>query len=185
MKKVSTVFLLIGVAAVLACAHAGDMAQSSPSHFEVAIPAGWQKHTTKKFFLIYKRDPLRQYILVQERPLDKPFTFSKKSLTAGMQSQEVATVVIDELKSDKALLDLAVIENAPVTIKGNAACRILFTYGLGDGSKYKTLYLGFIKDASYVSLRLNVAADRDFDRGDMQAFNEVVDSIRFLVAGPV
>jgi len=78
-----------------------------------------------------------------------------------------------------------VIENTPVTIKGNEGCRILFTYGLGDGSTYKTLYLGFIKDASYVSLRLNVAADRDFDRGDMQAFNEVVDSIRFLVAGPV
>jgi hypothetical protein len=29
-----------------------------------------------------------------------------------------------------------------------------------------------------------VAADKDFDR-DLQAFNEVVDSIRFLAAGPV
>ena len=184
MKKLSTVFLLIGVAAVLACVHPSDMTQSGPSHFEVAIPAGWQKHTTKKFFLIYKKDPLRQYILAQERPLDKPFKFSKKSLTAGMQSQEVATVVIDELRSDKQLLNLVVIESAPVTIKGNEGCRILFTYGLGDGSNYKTLYLGFIRDASYVSLRLNVAADKDFDR-DLQAFNEVVDSMRFLVAGPV
>ncbi len=184
MKRLSTLILLIGSAAVLACAHADSTAQSSPSHFEVAIPAGWQKHTTKKFFLIYKKDPLRQYILVQERPLDKPFTYSKKSLTAGMQSQEVATVVIDELKSDKALLNLVVIENEPVMIKENQGCRILFTYGLGDGSKYKTLYLGFIRDASYVSLRLNVSADKDFNR-DMQAFNEVVDSIRFLVASPV
>jgi len=184
MKKLSTVLLLIGVAVVLACVHPGDMAQSEPSHFAVAIPDGWQKHTTKKFFLIYKNDPLRQYILAQERPLDKPFKFSKKSLTAGMQSQEVAAVVIDELRSDKQLLNLAVIESTPVTIKGNNGCRILFTYGLGDGSNYKTLYLGFIRDASYVSLRLNVAADKDFDR-NMQAFNEVVDSIRFLVAGPV
>jgi hypothetical protein len=101
-----------------------------------------------------------------------------------MQSQEVATVVIDELKSDKQLLNLVVIENAPATIKGNDGCRILFTYGLGDGSNYKTLYYGFIRGDSYVSLRLNVAADKDFDR-DLQAFNEVVDSIRFLVAGPV
>ena len=184
MKKLSTVFLFIGVAAVLACAYPGDMTQSSPSHFDVAIPAGWQKHTTKKFFLIYKKDPLRQYILAQERPLDKPFKFSKKSLTAGMQSQEVATVVIDELRSDKQLLNLVVIESAPATIKGNEGCRILFTDGLGDGSNYKTLYLGFIRGASYVSLRLNVAADKDFDR-DLQAFNEVVDSMRFLVAGPV
>ncbi|MEJ2474557.1 MAG: hypothetical protein P8Y74_11805 [Desulfobacterales bacterium] len=184
MKKLSTISLLIGVAAVLACAYPGDTTPSSPSHFEVAIPAGWQKHTTKKFFLIYKVDPLRQYILAQERPLDKPFKFSKKRLTAGMQSQEVATVVIDELKSDKQLLNLVVIESASATIKGNDGCRILFTYGLGDGSHYKTLYYGFIRDASYVSLRLNVAADKDFDR-DLQAFNEVVDSIRFLVAGPV
>ncbi|MGB5425036.1 MAG: hypothetical protein WBN03_22915 [Desulfobacterales bacterium] len=184
MKKLSTVFLLIGVAAVLACVHPSDMAQSGPSHFEVAIPAGWQKHTTNKFFLIYKKDPLRQYILAQERPLDKPFKFSKKSLMANMQSQEVATVVIDELRSDKQLLNLVVIENAPATIKGNDGCRILFTYGLGDGSNYKTLYYGFIRGDSYVSLRLNVASDKDFDR-NMQAFNEVVDSIRFLVAGPV
>jgi hypothetical protein len=55
---------------------------------------------------------------------------------------------------------------------------------LGDGSNYKTLYYGFIRGDSYVSLRLNVAAGKDFDR-DLQAFNEVVDSIRFLVAGPV
>ena len=184
MKKVSTAFLLIGVAAVLACAHPGDMAQSGPSHFEVDIPAGWQKHTTNKFFLIYRKDPLRQYILAQERPLGQPFKFSKKSLTAGMQSQEVATVVIDELRSDKELLNLVVVENSPITIKGNDGCRILFTYGLGDGSNYKTLYYGFIKGDSYVSLRLNVAANRDFDR-NIPAFNEVVDSIRFLVAGPV
>ncbi len=184
MKKMSTMLLLIGVAAVLACAYPGDMTPSRPSHFEVAIPAGWQKHTTKKFFLIYKKDPLRQYILAQERPLDKPFKFSKKSLTAGMQSQEVATVVIDELRSDKQLLDLVVIENSPVTIKGNEGCRILFTYGLEDGSHYKTLYLGFIRGASYVSLRLNADADKNFDQ-NMQAFNEVVDSIRFLVASPV
>jgi hypothetical protein len=184
MKKVSTAVLLIGVAAVLACAHPSDMAQSGPSHFEVDIPAGWKRHSTNKFFLIYKKDPLRQYILAQERPLDKPFKFCNKSLTAGMQSQEVAAVVIDELKSDKELLNLVVIDNAPITIKGNDGCRILFTYGLGDGSNYKTLYYGFIRGDSYVSLRLNVAADKDFDR-NLQAFNAVVDSIRFLVAGPV
>ncbi len=184
MERLSTVFVLIGVAVVLACVHPSDMAQSGPSHFEVDIPTGWQKHTTNKFFLIYKKDPLRQYILAQERPLDRPFKNSRKSLTAGMGSLEVATVVIDELKSDKQLLDLAVIENASVTVKGNDGCRILFTYGLEDGSQYKTLYLGFIRGVSYVSLRLNVAADKDFDQ-DMQAFNEVVDSIRFLEAGPV
>lgn len=184
MKKLSTVFLLIGVAVVLACVHPNDMAQSGPSHFEVDIPTGWQKHTTNKFFLIYKNDPLRQYILAQERPLDKPFKFSKKSLATGMQSPEVATVVIDELRSDKELRNLVVIESASVMVKGNDGCRILFTYGLGDGSEYKTLYLGFIRGASYISLRLNVAADNDFDR-DLQAFNDVVDSIRFLVAGPV
>lgn len=184
MKKVSTVFLCIGVAAVLACAHPSDMTQSGPSHFEVAIPAGWHKHSTTKFFLIYRQDPLRQYILVQERPLDQPFRFSNKSLTVNMPSQEIATVVIDELRSDYQLLNLVVIENATATIKGNDGCRILFTYGLGDGSHYKTLYYGFIRGGSYLSLRLNVAADKDFD-SNLQAFNDVVESLRFLVAGPV
>lgn len=184
MKKLARVLLLIGVTAVLACAHPNNMPQSGPSHFEIDIPAGWQKHTTNKFFLIYKKDPLRQYILVQERPLDRPFKFCNKSLKASMQPQEVATVVIDELTSDKQLHNLAVIENAPTAIKGHDGCRILFTYGLGDGSNYKTLYYGFIRGGSYFSLRFNVAADKDF-KGDLQAFNDVVDSIRFTVAGTV
>lgn len=184
MKRLSSLVWLIGVAAALACAHPNDRPQATPSHFDIDIPAGWQKHNTNKFFLIYKNDPLRQYILVQERPLDRPFKFSNKSLQAGMRPQEVASVVIDELRSDKQLLTLAVIENAPATIQGNDGCRILFTYGLGDGSNYKTLYYGFIRNGSYFSLRFNTAADQDFER-DLQAFDQVVDSLRFLAAAPV
>ena len=183
MKKLAKVFLFAGVAALLACTHSADTAPSDPSLVEIDIPAGWQKHSTKKFFLIYKQDPLQQYILVQQRPLDKPFKFSNKSLKAGMRPQEVAHVVIDELVSDKELLDLAVLEQTPATIKGNDGCRIVFTYGLGDGSNYKTLYYGFIRGGSYFSLRFNVSSDKEFER-DLQAFNQVVDSIRFLVAGP-
>lgn len=178
MKRVAGVFLLIGFTAFLACAHPAAGPQQGHSQFEIDIPPGWQRHSTKKFFLIYKKDPLRQYILVQERPLGLPFEFSNKRLQAGMPSSEVATVVVDELTADKQLFNLAVIEKTPARIQGNEGCRIVFSYGLGDGSNYKTLYYGFIRGESYFSLRFNVSAEKDFEE-ELQAFNEVIGSLRF------
>ncbi len=100
-----------------------------------------------------------------------------------MPSSEVAAVVFDELIADKQLFDLAVIEKAPAGIKGNEGCRIVFSYGLADGSKYRTLYCGFIRGASYFSLRFNVSAGTDFEE-ELQAFNDVIGSLRFPAAGP-
>ncbi len=182
MRRFSILWILIGFVTAMGCAHSGDRPQSGPANFEVDIPAGWQKHYSKKYFLIYKGDPYRQYILVQERPLDRPFKHSKAVLSAGMRPSGAAEVIVAELTADSQILDLMVLEKTPESIKGNQGFKLLFTYGLSDGTRFKTLYYGFTKGETFYSLRFNVAADKEFDK-DLQAFHAVVDSFRLVDAG--
>lgn len=182
MKRFSTLWILIGLVLAMGCAHPGDRPQSGPTNFEIDIPDGWQKHYSKKYFLIYKGDPYRQYIMVQERPLDRPFKHSKGVLSDGMRSSGAAEVIVAELSADTQILDLMILEKTPETIKGHPGFKLLFTYGLSDGTHFKTLYYGFTKGDTFYSLRFNVAADRDFSM-DLKAFYAVVNSFRFVDAG--
>lgn len=184
MKKFLAIWILIGLVITIGCAHPGDRPQTGPARFEVDVPAGWQKHYTKKYYLIYKGDPYRQYIMVQERPIAKPFKHSERMMNGGMLPQDAASVIIAELTADKQILDLEVIEKSLANVKGNAGFKLLFSYGLTDGTRFKTLYYGFIKDETFFSLRFNVAANREFDK-DLKDFHTVVKSFRFVAAGSV
>ncbi len=184
LKRFSTIWILCGLIIAIGCAHPGDRAQTGPAHFEVDIPAGWQKHYTKKYFLIYKGDPYRQYIMVQERPIDRPFKHSDRMINAGMTPLDAADVIVAELNTDKQILDLKVIEKSPATIKGNAGFKLLFSYKLSDDTRFRTLYYGFVKGNTYFSLRFNVAADREFGK-DLNVFHAVVNSFRFVAEGTV
>ncbi len=179
LRRLSAIWILIGLVITIGCAHMGDRPQTGPAHFEVDIPAGWQKHYTKKYFLIYKGDPYRQYIMVQERPIDKPFKHSDKIINAGMTPLDAADVIAAELDADKQILDLNVMEKSRATIKGNAGFKLSFSYRLSDGTRFRTLYYGFVKDNTYFSLRFNVTADREFGR-DLNVFHAVVNSFRFV-----
>lgn len=183
MKRYQNLWILIGLAIIIGCAHSSDRPQG-PAHFEIDIPSGWEKHYTKKYFLIYKGDPYRQYIMVQERPIEKRFKHSKGKMIAGINSQDAAGIIIAELQADKRILDLKVTEKSRATIKGNPGFKLMFSYKLSDGSTFNTLYYGFVKDDAYFSLRFNVSADRDFGK-DLSAFRAVVDSFRFVAAGTV
>lgn len=184
MKRFSTIWILIGLVITIGCAHPGDRPQTGSTHFEIDIPAGWQKHNTKKYFLIYKGDPYRQYIMVQERPIDRRFKHSGGIMVAGIKSEDAANIIIAELKADKRILDLKLIEKSPATIKGHSGFKLMFSYGLSDGTSFNTLYYGFIKDGAYFSLRFNVAADREFGK-DLNEFHAVVDSFRLVATGTV
>jgi hypothetical protein len=183
LRRYQTLWILIGLAIIIGCAHSSDRPQG-PAHFEIDIPSGWQKHYTKKYFLIYKGDPYRQYIMVQERPLERRFKHSKGKMVSGMDSQDAAGIIITELQADKGILDLNVTEKSQATIKGNPGFKLMFSYRLSDGSTFNTLYYGFVKDDAYYSLRFNVAANRDFGK-DLSAFRAVVNSFRFVAAGTV
>lgn len=181
MKKILGFSLLILIASCLTCAHGGGLTKSASYGFKVAIPKGWRKIDNNRYFLATKENPFQQYILVQNRPIGKSFRHTKKIMRRTMLPEEAAQIVIDELISDKNLLNLKLLNNAPETIKEFAGFKILYTYQDAEGHAFKTLYYGFIKEDTFFNLRFTASDQFHFQR-DIKAFHFVINSFEVIKA---
>ena len=180
MRKSSVLLLLLflisGCASMAQQRSLGDLPGSD---FSVEIPAGWWKPERINQFLITKDGAFQQYVLIQKRPLTRPFRHTQNTIKPDMLPRKAAGVVIDEIASDRHILNFKVPENAPAVIDGNAGFKIVFTYADKKGSAYKTLYYGFIRGSSFYSLRYNARRQYYYDK-DIDAFAAMVKSFRLL-----
>ena len=171
---------LIWVVLLVAAGCAGGMSTGAqPETYTVNAPEGWRKINTPKYFMITKDGAFLQYALIQERPIDKPFLYTKKTLRRGMLPQEVAGIVVDELSTDRTIIKFELIENSPVSIKGNEGFRLLFTYKDRDGSLFKTKYYGFVRGDIYYNLRYTAAKRHYFDK-DEKTFEKFVQTFNIV-----
>ena len=127
--------------------------------------------------MLTKDGPFNQYILVQQRSIEKPFNHTKRMLNKGMLPQEAAEVVLDEIASDRAVLNFQVIENAPAKLSRYEGFKVTFTYRTENGSGYKTIYYGFLKDNWFFSVRYNVSENHESPQ-NLEAFQKVLDSFK-------
>ena len=121
MKKILPLF--IAVCLICGCASAAykSSLESLPKgDFSVEIPSGWWKPQYIKKYLITKDGPFLQYVLIQQRPIDRPFKKTQKKLRRGMLPLEFSKIVTDEIAADRNILNFNVIENSPATIDGRA-----------------------------------------------------------------
>ena len=174
--------LLVCLVFVISCASAAkerSLKKLPDSDFTVKLPKGWWKPEYTNKFLITKDGPFLQYVRIQKRPLDKSFQNTKKKIRKGMLPQEAAGIIIDELASDRYLMNLSIIENAPAMVDGHAGFKILFSYNDKKGAPFKTLYYGFISGNSLYNLRFNAAKRHYFDK-DIETFEQIVDSFKLV-----
>ena len=170
--------LLLCLLIISSCASAAknrSLKKLPDADFSVAIPDGWWKPQYTKKYLITKDGPYLQYVLIQRRPLDKSFRNTQKIMKRGMLPQEAAGIIIDELASDRFLMNFSVIENVPAKIDGQTGFKILFTYTDKKGSQFKTLYYGFIKGSAFYTLRY-CAAMRHYFEKDIAEFEQIKNS---------
>ena len=180
MKKILT--LLISLFLITSCASVAQkrsLKNLSDNDFSVEIPKGWWKPKYIDKYLITKDGVFLQYVLIQQRPIDRPYRNTKKKLNIGMLPQEVAGVIIDEIASDRRIYNFNVIENAPAIIDGREGFKILFTYKDKRGSIFKTLYYGFISRDSFFNLRYNAAMRYYFEK-DIAAFEHILSSFKVV-----
>ena len=183
MKKL--LILLISFLLITSCASVAQkrsLKDLSNNDFSVEIPEGWWKPEHIDKFFITKDGHSLQYVLIQQRPIDRPYRNTKKKLNKGMLPQEAAGVIIDDLASDRRIYNFKVIENAPAVIDGREGFKLLFTFKLEKGKKgviFKTLYYGFISGDSFFNLRYNAAMRYYFEK-DIAAFEHILSSFKIV-----
>ncbi|MEJ2102573.1 MAG: hypothetical protein P8X68_21770 [Desulfobacterales bacterium] len=182
MKKAFWLIFLLGAAGFMACAHTGGFSQPASYSFTVDIPEGWRKIDNNRYLFLTKESPFLQYVLVQNRPIDKRFRHTKKIMQKNMLPEEAAQIIIDEIASDENILNFNVLANSPAEIQGYDGFRILFAYDDKEGSRYKTLYYGFIKEDTFFNLRYT-AAEQDYFEQDVGTFKEMLNSFHVVEAG--
>ena len=150
----------------------------SPSHhFSVDIPQTWMRLKSDQYLLISRDGPFLQYVLVQERPIARPFKHTKKKLRRGMLPQEAAQVIVDEISCDQSVLDFQVKENTPARVNEYEGFRLRFTHKNRDGLTFKTVYYGFLIGDRFYSARYNAAKRYYFDK-DRATFEKLLKSLR-------
>ena len=180
MKKL--LLLLISLALIFGCASAANkrsLKDLPKSDFSVEIPAGWWKPQYVNKYLITKDGPFLQYVLIQQRPIDRSFKNTKKKLRKRMLPLESAGIIIDEIASDRKIMNFKVLENTPAVIDGHAGFKILFTYKNKKGFAYKTLYYGFISGNSFFNLRYSAGMQDYYDNG-IADFKQMLTSFKLV-----
>jgi hypothetical protein len=179
MKKRIVLILLLFLPACAPWLRAGGSYESPSHNFSVYIPDGWMRLDTDRYLLLSKEGPFLQYVLIQDRHLDKPFRHTKKKMKAGMLAQEASEVVLDEITSDQTIMDFEVLENVPTKIDGQDGFRLLFTYTNRDGLKLKTVYYGFLSAERFYSIRYT-AAKRYYFLKEIPIFDQLLNSFKLI-----
>lgn len=151
----------------------------NPEHFSVQPPAKWIKLNIARHYMLTKEDPFSQYILVQQRHVDKPFDHTKRTLRKGILPPEAAQVILDEIILDQSVLNFRIIENLPALVNQYEGFKLIFTYGTKDGYQFKTVYYGFLQGDWFYSIRYN-AAETKFSQDDVEAFEAVIRTFKIM-----
>ena len=172
MKKILWISLLF----ITACATGGVHERASQNYL-VESPEKWVKLNTNKYLIFTRESAFEQYILIQQRPVDRPFKHTKRTFDKEMLPQEAAEVIIDEIMSDRAVLNFKVIENAPAVVNQYDGFKVVFTYKNKKGLEFKTIYYGFLRGDWFYNLRYN-AAENHYSEHDVQTFERVLKSFQ-------
>ena len=179
MKRL--LILLMAICLISGCASAAykrSLADLPDYDFSVEIPDGWYKPQYEKRYLITKEDKATfLYVFIQQRPLDRSFKNTQKKLRNRMLPLESAGLIIDEMSSDRRIMNFKVLENAPAIIDGHSGFKILFTHKNKAGFKYQTLYYGFINGNSFYNLRYSAGMPEYYNRG-IEDFKRILGSFR-------
>ena len=160
---------------------AGGFHEHKSVNYSIEFPEQWVEINAGRHFMMTKDGPFNRYILIQQRHVEEPFRHTKRTFDRQMLPQEAAQVVLDEIASDRSVLNFKVIENQPTRLNRYDGFRVVFTYKTSKGSEFKTTYYGFLKGDWFYSVRYNVS-DRYDTREGFEDFEVVLDSFRIKVA---
>ena len=179
MRKLILLILFLVVASASGCP-LGSASNSGPENFSVEIPEGWTRFSSSEYFLLTKEGLFSQYILVQQRRVNKPFSYTKKTLHKDMPPKEAAEIILEEMGSDDNLVNFKTIEYRPTLVGRYDGFRIVFSYQDKGGRKFRTVFCGILKGYWFYSLRY-CAQEAKYSDQDLEAFKRVVNSFNIVM----
>jgi hypothetical protein len=181
MKKILIFILMLS----MGCApwvQVGGSYKAESHNYSVELPQGWMQWSKGNDLLITRDGVLLQNIQIVRLDTDKPLKYTKKKFSKGMLAQEVAEVVLDNIASNKNILNFEIVENTPLRISGNSGFKAVYTYKNKDGLKTKSVYCGFIADQWFYGFNYNAAQRYYFDK-DIKTFENVLKSFKLIKTG--
>ena len=178
MKKILLIVLMLA----MGCApwvQVGGLYKTESHNYSVDLPQGWMRWNQGDDLLITRDGVLLQNIQIARLNIEEPLKHTKKKFSKGMLPQEMAEIVLDNIASNKDVLDFEMIENSPIRISENSGFKAVYTHKNNDGLKIKSVYCGFIADKWFYGINYNAAQRYYFDK-DIKTFENVLKSFKLI-----
>jgi hypothetical protein len=184
MRAVKIIFVLIILTLAIGCG-GRRVASWKPvdlayqKHPQTAgLPANWffYDDAAAASLALTRHGPYMDVIKItteQKLPMRMPYT--ELTINSGMQTYEVAEVVMNNLRVTPGVFDLLMEELAPAEIDGKEAFRLSLSYALENGIRRRCLILGAIHDGGKLYTELGVYAHEDY------YFDAVIDDFLGMV----
>jgi hypothetical protein len=154
--------------------------------FELVAPAGWMRRNVAdgvESFTVTRDGTALQRILAGSTEAGRPVGFgaSKRPVTAGLTSAELAELVVDEFSSTKGISGVELLERTPARLAGRDGFRVLVRFK--DRNLHRrAMVVGALEGARLYWL-LYLAPERHYFELDRATFERVVESYRLRAQG--
>ena len=146
--------------------------------YEASLPAGWRRATAISDSLLLTRDGVSlQYIRIARVAVGDELTNTKKKFAKGMLPQDVAALELDEVRSDQAVRNFALVENIPFQVTGFPGFKLVYTFKTGNGLRLRRIHYGVLLRDWVYRIQYQAAAKYYFDK-DLAAFERVRESFK-------
>lgn len=172
----SRLWILLGLAGLTAgCLHDKSPWLSAGGKYDsgnwfgprisMPLPPDWMKRNFVEDGLVATRDGFNlQEIVVARVDLGKPLEHTKKMVAKGMRPNELAEVLLDDLRASGIAHGLRVLETRPATIGGVPGFRTTVAFKDSWGLKMKAVLCGMIVEDRAFRIAYVAPARYYFDR---------------------
>jgi hypothetical protein len=144
----------------------------------MALPGDWMKLNHLDDGLVATRDGFNlQSIKIRRVDPGKPLPHTKKTVAKGMRPNELAEVLLDDLRTDGSANGLKVLETRPASIAGAAGFRTTVALKDSFGLKVKAVLCGVMIDDHAWQI-VYVAPARHYFEKDLATFDAALASFR-------
>jgi len=148
-----------------------------PSSWMMFTPAeADEKAKQDGFLLLVTRDGVGlQAMIIKKRAVDQGFTHTKKKFAPGMPLQDLAEIVLDDIRSNPSFIDTQLIETSPSTLGDMSAFKLVIRYRNKAGLLKQSMYYGCVKN-DFLYMLIYEAPQRYYYPNDLPAFEAVKNS---------